>query len=210
MAKLNFVKFLSFFVALVGLLVAIGWIFDIIFLRDILPGMVPMKFTTAICFIASSIVLYFTAQEQKEGLFISQMVLPSAILFIFLVMVTLFISSVFGFHTSIDIFLIQEKVGEITVILGRAAISSMINFILIAIAGILTFAGFKKHLFWFGAFIAFVGGVAVIGYIINQPFLYFAMPISGINTAMALSSAILFILVGIGFILCGKIVLKQN
>lgn len=210
MARLKFVRVLALFTAIAGLLTAIGWIFDIGFLRDILPGLVPMKFTTAVCFVAGGIVLYSVAEEKKESSFVVQAILPSAILLILLLMATLFVSSVFGFHTSLDVFLIQEKVGATTIVRGRAAISTMINFLLVATAGALTLAGLKKHLLWLGTAIALVGGAAILGYIINQPFLYFSMPISGISTAMALLSAILFVLVGIGFILCGKITSKQN
>lgn len=210
MSKLKFVRALAFFVAIVSFLVAIGWIFDIGFLRDILPGAVPMKFTTAICFMAGSIVLHSATHERSESSFTVQTILPSAILLILLVMVTLLVSSVFGFHTDLDIFLIQEKVGANTVTYGRAAIPSTVNLILVAISGILFFAGFKKHLLWLGTIIALVGGAATLGYAINQPFLRFSVSISGISTGMALLSSILFILVGIGFILCGNTVSKQN
>jgi len=207
MPKLKFVRFLSFLVALVGLLVVIGWIFDIGFLKSILPNLVTMKLTTALCFIASAIVLYSVAEEQKESSFVIQAILPSAILMILLLMVTLFISAVFGLNTSIDNILVQEKAGAInTVAPGRPSIPTMFNFILIAIAGILTSVGFKKHLPWLGTVVMLIGGVAVLGYIINQPFLYYL--IVGLNTAMALNTAALFILIGIGFILCGKTALK--
>lgn len=210
MTKSKFVRVLAFFVAIVGLLVAIGWVFDIGFLRDIPPGAVPMKFTTAVCFVAGSVVLFSSIQERSESSFVAQMVLPSAILLILLVMVTLLVSSVFGFHSDLDIFLVQEKVGENTVTYGRAAIPSMVNFILIAFVGILFFAGFKKHFLWLGTVITIIGGAAALGHVANQPFLYFPVSISGISTGMAFLSAILFILVGIGFILCGNTASKQN
>src|SRR4030042_1001731 len=102
MLKLKFVKILAFFVALAGLLVAIGWIFDIGFLRNIPPSAVPMKFTTAVCFVAGSIVLYSATHERSESSFTAQTILPSAILLILLVMVTLLVSSIFGFHSDLD------------------------------------------------------------------------------------------------------------
>src|SRR4030042_2122328 len=169
MLKLKFVKILAFFVALAGLLVAIGWIFDIGFLRNIPPSAVPMKFTTAVCFVAGSIVLYSATHERSESSFTAQTILPSAILLILLVMVTLLVSSIFGFHSDLDIFLVQEKVGADTLTYGRAAIPSMINSILIAIAGILFFAGFKKHFLWLGTVMTLIGGAAILGHIHSQP-----------------------------------------
>ena len=128
---------------------------------------------------------------------------------ILLLMVTLFISSVFGFNTGLDSFFIQEKAGAVnTVIPGRPSIPTMINFIVFALAGIATLSGFKKSLARPGSVILLIGGIAVLGYIFNLPILYYS--IAGINTAMALNTAILFILIGIGFILCGKTALKQN
>jgi len=209
MAKLKIVKILALFVMVAGLLVVVGWIFDIGFLKSILPNLVTMKFTTALCFIASGFVLYSIAEEQKESLFAVQAILPSAILLILLLMATSFISAVFGFNAGIDNIFIQEKAGAInTFISGRPSIPTMFNFILIAVSGILTLSGFKKHLLWLGIVVMLIGSVATLGYIINQPLLYYL--IVGINTAMALNTAILFILIGIGFILCEKTVSKQN
>lgn len=209
MPKLKFVKILALFVSLVGLLVAIGWIFDIGFLKSMSPNFVTMKFTTAVCFIASGIVLYSAAHEESESSFAAQTILPSAILLILLLMATLFISAVFGFSTGVDSIFIQEKAGAVqTIVPGRPSIPTMLNFILIAVSGILFFAGFKRHLLWLGTAVALVGGVAVLGYIIKEPFLYYL--IVGINTAMALNTAILFALVGIGLILCGKTASKQS
>jgi hypothetical protein len=48
-----------------------------------------------------------------------------------------------------------------------------------------------------GAAVAAVGGVAVVGYLFDIPALYYN--ISEISTAMALNTAILFVLLGSGF-----------
>ena len=209
MNKLLIVKIISFLVVAVGVMVVVGWIFDIGILKSISPNMVTMKFTTALCFIANGIVLYSATQKGKESSFVVQAILPAVILLILLLMVTLFISSVFGFNTGLDSFFIQEKAGAVnTVIPGRPSIPTMINFIVIALAGIATLSGFKKSLARPGSVILLIGGIAVLGYIFNLPILYYS--IAGINTAMALNTAILFILIGIGFILCGKTALKQN
>lgn len=209
MPKIKIVKFLAVFVSLAGLTVAIGWIFDVGILKSILPNLATMKFTTALCFIVSGVVLYAAAEEQKESSFIVQMILPSAILLILLLMVTLFISTVFGFSTGLDSFFIQEKIGAVnTAVPGRPSIVTMINFIVVALAGISILADFKKSLTIPGSIILLIGSVAVSGYIFNQPILYYS--IAGINTAMALLTALLFMLIGIGFILCGKTRLKQN
>lgn len=209
MNRLLIVKILSFLVMIAGVLVMFGWIFDIGILKSISPNMATMKFTTALCFIASGVVLYSATQKGREDSFMVQAILPSAILFILLLMVTLLISSIFGFNIGLDSFFIQEKAGAVnTVIPGRPSIPTMINFTVITLAGISILANFKKSLAYPGSIILLIGSVAALGYIFNQPVLYYLIP--GINTAMALNTAMLFILIGIGFILCGKTPLKQN
>jgi nitric oxide reductase large subunit len=72
---------------------------------------------------------------------------------------------------------------------------------LIALAGILTMLNLKKlqpKLKIIGLAIGIIGALAVIGYIINAPLLYYF--ISGVNSAMALHTAILFVLLGIGLL----------
>lgn len=209
MTRFRFVKFLSFFVALVGALVIIGWIFDIGILKSVLPNLVEMKFVTALCFIAGGIVLYSAAEEQLEDSFVIQAILPAAILLILILMATLLITSIFGVSTSIDNLFIKENVGAInTVAPGRPSILSMINFVFVALVGILLSLGSRKHLQWIGSLVAIIGSIAVLGYIINQPILYYL--VVGRTTAMALNTAILFILIGIGFALCEKAASKQS
>ena len=209
MTKSRFVKFLSFFVAIVGILVIIGWIFDIGMLKSVLPNTVEMKFVTALCFIAGGIVLYSAAEEQPEDSFVIQAILPAAILLILTLMATLLITSLFGISTTIDNLFIKEQVGAInTVAPGRPSIVSMINFVFVALSGALISLGYRKYLWWFGSLVSITGGVAVLGYIVNRPILYYL--IVGRTTAMALNTAILFIVIGFGFVLCAKTASKQN
>lgn len=209
MTQMRLVKFLSFFVVFVGALVVIGWIFDIAILKSVLPNLVEMKFVTALCFIASGIVLYVASEEKWEDSFIVQAIMPSAILLILLIMATLLITSIFGVGTSIDNLFIKEKIGAVhTVAPGRPSVLTMVNFIFIAVAGIFVSIGNRRHLVWIGAIMAIIGCIAVVGYIIRQPILYYL--IEGHTTAMAIHTAILFIILGVSFILCAKAALKQN
>jgi PAS domain S-box-containing protein len=54
----------SVVVALVGLLVLIGWIGDIVFLKSISPNWISMKANAAICFLLSGITLLLVNREQ--------------------------------------------------------------------------------------------------------------------------------------------------
>lgn len=197
------------FVLVAGLSVVAGWVFDIGILKSVLPNHVEMKFVTALSFIAAGIILYSVAEERQESSFVVQTILPAAILTILILMATLFVASVFGIGTSIDSSFIKEPAGAVhTVIPGRPTMPTMFSFILIAIAGILFSFGFRKQLFPLGVSVAIIGGIAVVGYIINRPLMYYF--IAGKTTAIAFNTAILFVVIGIGFILCGKIASKQN
>ena len=82
---------------------------------------------------------------------------------------------------------------------------TMVNFILIAVGGLLVILNpqrHKKSLLVLGWIIALVALAAVAGYLINVPSLYYAF--EDISNAMALHTAILFVLFGIGFILLAK------
>jgi hypothetical protein len=56
-------KALSLVVIIAGIMVIIGWIFDIAILKSIFPHWVSMKFDTAIAFILSGITLYSIVRE---------------------------------------------------------------------------------------------------------------------------------------------------
>lgn len=200
--KIKIAEVLGSIVFLSGLAVMIGWILDIDILKSILPIWVTMKFSTALCFFLSGITLYFIASSQEKGLGIAQVVLPITILGILLFMATLLISVFIGIRTGVEDLFVREVEGAVkTTIPGRPSIGTMINFILMATAGILTILNItrlKVKLLTIGRIVTVIGGAAIIGYIFNVPVFYYA--IEGFSTAMALHTAILFVLLGIGFI----------
>jgi nitric oxide reductase large subunit len=77
----------------------------------------------------------------------------------------------------------------------------MLNFILITSAGVLTMLNPKKlqsKLRIIGLIVGTIGSVAVVGYIVNAPLLYYF--IEGMNSAIALHTATLFVLLGVGLL----------
>jgi len=63
--KRRIAKVLSLAVSGAGIVVMIGWIFDINILKSISPAWVSMKFDTAVAFVAGGISLYFIARAKK-------------------------------------------------------------------------------------------------------------------------------------------------
>jgi hypothetical protein len=195
-------KVLSLVVIIAGVLVIIGWVFDIGFLKSIRPSWVSMKFDTAIVFILSGITLYFIVGAMKGEFDKAQVVISLTSLAMILLMGLLFFSALLNIRTGADELFIKETiVSEKTIAPGVTSLLTMFNFLLIGAAGILTILNPGKarlKLKIIGLFIVAVGVTAIFGYIIDAPLLY--SYIEGVNSAMAFNAAALFILLGTGLL----------
>ncbi len=189
-------------VGLSGILVMIGWICDIGFLKCIHHSWSSMKFDTAFCFLLSGIMLFYITRAQEGEFDKAQVVISITSLILVLIMGVLFFSSIFRIQTGAEHLFITEAPGGVkTVIPGRPSVPTIINFLLIAVSGMLTILHVGKvrtAMIVAGLFITSAGLLAIAGYIIDFPLLYYY--IEGVNSAMAFHTAILFILLGVGLI----------
>jgi len=206
MNKQNIIKILSIVVMVTAILVMFGWFFDITALKSILPFWVTMKFTTALSFLLSGIILFFVNEYLNERKEIARIVLPITVLIILLLMATLLTSVFMGIRTGIEDLFVKEAEGAVkSTTPGRPSVGTMVNFILMAAAGILLLLNvtkLKDRLFWIGGAITFIGSIAIIGYVINVPVLYYTL--GGWSSAMAFHTALLFVMLGFGLILMKK------
>ncbi|MDI6808122.1 MAG: hypothetical protein QME66_03950 [Candidatus Eisenbacteria bacterium] len=139
MNRQKIAKILSIIVMVAGIMVMAGWIFDIGILKSILPTWITMKFSTALCFFLSGLTVYFIAKSQEAQSGFAQVILPLASLTILLFMALLLASCFLRVRLGIEDLFIKE-VQEATSqdwIAGRPSIATMMEFIIIAIAGIL-------------------------------------------------------------------------
>jgi hypothetical protein len=200
--KRKIAKGLSLVVIIASIMVIIGWVFDISILKSISPAWVSMKFDAAIGFVLSGITLYFIVRAIEGDFDLAQVVLAISSLLIILLMGILFFSTLLGIHTGAESLFIQEAAGAVkTVTPGRPSVPTTINFILIGLAGILTMLKPEKvqlRLKIIGYVVGTIGALAIVGYIINAPLLYYF--IEGRNSAMACHTAILFVLFGTGLL----------
>lgn len=213
MGKSKIIKSLSLIVILSGAIVMIGWILEIEALISINPNWVTMKLITALSFFLSGIILYFIVCKIEGGeSVLDQIILTISTILILFFMLNLLMSSFFNFSTGIEHLFVDELNDAVkTTIPGRPSIGTMINFIMVSIAGILSLFEVKNishKIYLIGIMILIVGCVAVLGYIASVPLLYYT--ITGYSTAMALHTAILFILIGIGFINCREIRIEKK
>ena len=196
--KKKIAKGISVLVGIAGMIVITGWIFNIGFLKSLSPAWISMKFDTALTFVLSSVVLYFIAQAREGGSDAAQVVLPVTALVILLLMGILFFSDIFGVHTGLEqLFIRYTNAAPRTVIPGLPSLPTMLNFILIASAAVYP-EKMTLPLKITGLIVGTVGIVAIVGYLVNAPFLYYF--VAGANAAMACYTAILFVFLGIGFL----------
>lgn len=205
MNSLKLIKIISLIVIILAALIIIGWIFDISFLKSILSVWAPMKFYTAVCFLLSGIALYLmTISTQGKSWAIN--FLSFVVIVIFLLMMTLFVSSLLNVNTGLEDLFIKKTVKTAnSLIPGRPSIPTMLAFILISTVGFLISLDQKRFIrkfFIFSIVVIVIGMIPIIGYIVHIPWLCYY--ISGINSAMSIYSAILFIIFGIGLALLSK------
>lgn len=200
--KNNITELLGIFISLIAVVVMAGWILGIEGLKNILPAKISMTFSTALAFFLSGCALYFMARFQKGGKDLALVILPVVCLIILLLMTSLLASTLMGANIGIENLFVKEPLivipGDVP---GRPSVATMINFVMMAIAGMTTISLKTKCdeiLMVVGIVVGLLGFTAVFGYVFDQPLLYFA--IAGKSNAMALHTAILFILWALGAI----------
>lgn len=60
----NITKIIAVFTITIGGIVLVGWVFDIMMLKTVLPSMISVKFNTALCFFLLGISLYFHTSDK--------------------------------------------------------------------------------------------------------------------------------------------------
>lgn len=184
----------------IGLIVCIGWILDISSLKSVIPNAVTMKFSTSISFIFSGIAIYFLSKYTEGKTDIAKIVIPISSLVVFLFMATIFIAHIFGSTSGIEQLFIKENSDAIkTSFPGMPSFATMVNFILILLSMFVFFESRLKKLFTpIGCTISIIGIISIIGYVVNQPILYYY--IDNVSSAMAIHTSILFTVLGIALI----------
>ena len=200
------IKIISFIVISIGTAIALfGWIFGYLEVTSIIHEGGTMKFVTAIFFILSGFTLYSLCNfiVRKSSIFYVAIFASSFIEFIFLM--TLFSSIIIGIPTGIENAFSHEAYSQYN-IPGKPSYPTIINFFFIVLVSFIALYDNKivgKCLYFSGSIIIIVSSIALIGYIINNPLLFYTIP--SINSAMAFPTAILFTLIGSGMILLSNI-----
>ncbi|MDZ4163558.1 MAG: ATP-binding protein [Smithellaceae bacterium] len=198
---------ISLLVIAAGTAVMVGWVFDIPLLKSISPAWVSMKFTTALSFFLSGALLFLLINIRREESEIVRLFLQAVVFIICLIMTTHLVSLFLGAPLGVEAMFIEEK-GKAwyTVTPGQPCLLTIVNFILVALAGIgaiLNLSRLPGYLRWIGGMVSAVGATALLGYLTGLPWLYFFIP--GFSNAMAIHTAILFAVLGAGLVFAAEI-----
>jgi PAS domain S-box-containing protein len=119
----------------VGIIVLVGWTFDIGVLKSILPGWFPMKVNAAFCFILTGVALWLTVQPALIlKLSFSRLLAKICIVLVSLVGMLTLSEYTFGWNMGIDQWLFSEPAGAVgTLYPGRMAQEAALNFVLLSV-----------------------------------------------------------------------------
>ena len=121
---------------LVGASVLVGWLFDIPFLKSVLPGLVTMKANAALCFILAGVALRLLENEASPPR-LRQLAQALAVIVSSIGLLTL-CEYFSGWDLGIDQLLIEEPLGAVhTLQPGRMAPITAVSFVLIGFAMLL-------------------------------------------------------------------------
>ncbi|MGH9922576.1 MAG: HAMP domain-containing protein, partial [Nitrososphaerales archaeon] len=164
-----------------------------------------MKLSTALSFLASGFILYLMNDLRKRDSELARLLLPSPTMFVLFFMGVLLVSSLIDVRTGIEDLFVREDEAVNSVTPGRPSLGTMASFILIVIASLASLRNhvtINKQLSVIGWTITVIGGLAIVGYIVDLPALYYTA--ESWSTAMALHTAIMFFLLGTGITFLAK------
>jgi|SRR3989344_2522987 len=192
-------KILAIVAVSVAVIVLFGWIFNIPFLLSISPSWPTMKFISALCFLLSGFMLYALAIKQERSSAGADLTVQLSVILIFLLVVPIFISSIFDVRLNLENFLVKEAESAMTPVPGRPSIGTITAFFFIVLIGIFDWFSASRGIFWSGVVVGAIGAMASSGYILNFSQLYHFF--GGVSAGMALHTSLLFIFLGIGYCL---------
>ncbi|MDO8668751.1 MAG: hypothetical protein Q7K65_00475 [Candidatus Buchananbacteria bacterium] len=213
MFRKYFIILTVYLIGLASLAIIVAWIFDITVVLSILPGFITIKFSTALAFFLSSLILYF-AYYSPQGRFanLNLIIVSFSILIIWIMMITILVSIIFGFKSGIEnLFIIDTTIATNPYVPGRPSLGTIVAFLLITILGLNIFyeGKWKNQLFLFlGSLVFLIGAVSKIGLILAVPVLYYDVP--SISNAISIPASILFMFIGLAFSLLYKINPKRQ
>lgn len=195
-------KIIALMIGLEACLVMTGWFLGIDWLTRLSPAGINMKFFTALIFLFSAAGFYFVIKLLATNDEAARVILPGIALFVFLITVALFATDIFSQQINSAAIFTRAQGGIDMFGAGLPSPLSALAFIifgLVQMACLLPGGGRYRMLTSGGGLILLIGLTALIGYVVNQPLLYYQFGPSAIP--MALNTALTFTLLGGGLVI---------
>ncbi|MBI2342430.1 MAG: hypothetical protein HYU98_06845, partial [Deltaproteobacteria bacterium] len=194
----NSTRYLSVIVALCGLSVLAGWIFDIPVLKSVFPNLVSMKANTALSFLLIGTALYIcTIETAFPKLPVLRFIFSAAAL---LVGVATLIEYLANVNFGIDEFLFKDIDAIATSHPGRMSPLTAVNFIC---CGCFLFFAAGKNGFCIWLRRVCLAAIGSIAYFVLLTYIFSVSDLSGLEsyTRMAIHTSAVFLLFFIGAVL---------
>lgn len=181
-------RLIGLLVILIGLAILMGWKLDSQLLKFAF-GNVTMKIETAVSFVVAGAMTFFSEPKGQRGIVWGS---ASAVA---LIMSNTYNAYYGYFHRTT--FGAEIDAEALTVIPGLGSVATMGTFMLLGLAGLISFHRRRPDWIRYAGYVSMtVGIIAMFGYILEAPVLYFYWP--EVSTAMAKHTAVLFAITGFG------------
>jgi signal transduction histidine kinase/CheY-like chemotaxis protein len=201
-SALRFARILSVLVILLGIIVLMGWILQVEFLKSVLPGYVTMKVNTALCFILCGTSLLLGHVSRHTSL--KKAISTSLAALVFIIASLTLVEYISGLSFGLDQLLFHESpTAPGTSSPGRMAPNTALNFLLHSSALVLLSRGRRGA--WIGQVFSFFGLfialLALIGYMFDA---------QGFTTFFSQTQMALHTIVGFGMIGMASLCARPN
>jgi PAS domain S-box-containing protein len=198
------------FVFLIGMLVLLGWRFDIVEIKSVFPTFPTMKVNTAVGFCLSAVSLWsvgpsiFNASSEvvhRRQQRHQSIVRICAVALLLLSAATLG-EYLFGWRLGIDELFVQDVGRGPETLPGRMAPATAASFLAMSVALLLIDVKLSRDTWptqWLALAVAINGFVGSLGFLYDVEYLYGSQPYA----SMAVHTALLFVMLGVG-LLCAR------
>ena len=200
-------KIMGAMISMASVIVLLGWIseiFNIYLYGSILPQRIGMKFTSALSFFLSGLLLLSISSAYEKNVTSSSSLHQVTSMGIMLIVIVMLISSLEGTKAGVEHWFVGDAAYAIKGgMAGSISFGTMAAFVVISLIGILTMINPPKaSLLLLGGIVeCAVGGLSFAGHLLNIPILYFG--IEGATAGVVLPAAVLIIMLGTGLLVLG-------
>ena len=199
----NGAKCMAAVIIAISVAVCVGWIIDHETIKRVCDGWVSMKVPTAFCFALIGLMLFVMSDDMVRFSFRKELTVS---------FLSLMVLGVVGLETisalvpSLDLSIANVPAADIfTVKPGLPSLAGLFGLLVSSCAGlafVFNTVRWRRRVMMCGATLMMIGGIAVVGYVLRVPALFYFVPC--VSTGMAIHSAALMIMAGAAFVIISR------